>query len=93
MMTGTPPPRLYEYNWQVSRMYDKEFSESICEIISKMLQPHPADRMTGIKLVNWIDDKWAGWRATTKEGAYLVDVLDKVAERSAFGKGGSLVLP
>lgn len=73
-------------------MTDRGFSKGLRDIVSSMLQHHPEDRLSGIKLVNAVDDAWAGWRATTKEGAYLVDVLDKVVERSAFQMGGGLVL-
>ncbi len=92
MMTGMPPPRLYNYEWQISRMNDKGFSEAIRDIVAEMLRPHPNDRMQTKGLVNQVDDAWEGWRATTEEGAHYVDVLDKVVLRSALGTSGALVL-
>jgi serine/threonine protein kinase len=92
MMTGMPPPRFYNYEWQISRMNDKGFSEALRDIVAEMLRPHPKDRMQTKDLVNQVDDAWEGWRATTEEGAHYVDVLDKVVLRSALGTSGALVL-
>jgi serine/threonine protein kinase len=92
MMTGMPPPRFYNYEWQISRMNDKGFSEALRDIVAEMLRPHPKDRMQTKDLVNQVDDAWEGWRATTEEGAHYVDVLDKVVLRSALGASGALVL-
>jgi len=92
MMTGMPPPRFYNYEWQISRMNDKGFSDSIRHIVAEMLRPHPDDRLQTKDLVNQVDDAWEGWRATTDEGAYYVDVVDKAVLRSALGTGESLVL-
>jgi hypothetical protein len=92
MMTGMPPPRFYNYEWQISRMNDKGFSDPIRHIVAEMLRPHPDDRLQTKDLVNQVDDAWEGWRATTEEGAYYVDVVDKGVLRSALGTGESLVL-
>lgn len=93
MMCGIPPPRHYDYNWQVSRMNDGGYSQILREIIGKMLKHHPADRPNTIALVNAVDDQWKRWRATTKEGAYVVDVLDETVKRAAVGiSNGGLVL-
>lgn len=85
-MTGIPPPRIYNYDWQVSRMSDKGFSKGIRDIVADMLRPHPNDRPHAIHLVNAIDDSWEGWRATTQDGAHLVDVRDKLAQRALGGR-------
>ena len=92
MMTGMPPPRLYNYEWQISRMTDKGFSQPIREIVADMLRPHPNDRIQTLVLVNRVNDAWEGWRATTEEGAHFVDVIDKVVLRSVVGAGGRLIL-
>ncbi|KAE8453271.1 hypothetical protein EG329_011338 [Mollisiaceae sp. DMI_Dod_QoI] len=93
MMTGIPPPRFYEYNWQISRMNDKGFSQGIREIIGAMLQPHPADRPTALDLVNKVDVEWRRWRSETTEGRRFVDVNDKVAFKSLLGPGAGQMLP
>ncbi|KAL5328653.1 hypothetical protein ACEPPN_002155 [Leptodophora sp. 'Broadleaf-Isolate-01'] len=85
MMTGIPPPRLYEYSWQISRMNDGGYSQELREIIGSMIKMHPADRPTAIALVNRADDQWKKWRATSKEGAQVVDILDRVIEMKALG--------
>lgn len=92
MMTGIPPPRFYNYDWQISRMADKGFSEGIRNIVAEMLRSRPNDRLQTEDLVNKVDDAWEDWRATTEEGAHYVDVLDKQVLRSALGTGGALVL-
>jgi serine/threonine protein kinase len=91
MMTGMPPPRFYDHDWQISRMNDKGFSKGIRDIVSHMLKQHPNQRPHTKDLVNRVDDAWDGWRATTEEGAHYVDVLDKVVERRVLGVGGALV--
>jgi hypothetical protein len=48
--------------------------------------------MQTLVLVNRADDAWEGWRATTEEGAHLVDLVDKAVLRSAIGTGGGLIL-
>jgi serine/threonine protein kinase len=90
MMTGIPPPRTSHYDWQISRMNDKGFSQGIREVVSQMLQPHPNDRPTALELVNIIEHLWGGWRATTDEGAQYVDINDELVERAARGVGGEL---
>jgi hypothetical protein len=92
MMTGIPPPRYYDYDWQISRMNDKGFSQGLRDIIALMLKPHPAHRPGTIELVNRADDAFAQWRATTEEGAYYVDVDDRLAERARLGLGRGLLM-
>jgi hypothetical protein len=88
MMTGMPPPRLYDYNWQISRMNDRGFSQPLREIIGSMLRPHPADRPTVVDLVNTVNYQWKKWRADTPEGRQFVDVTDKIIlARSVPGIG------
>lgn len=71
-------------------MNDKGFSKGLRDIVAHMLEPHPNDRPHTKTLVNRVDDTWQGWRATTEEGAYYVDVLDKLAERAALGTSGAV---
>ncbi|KAL2075988.1 hypothetical protein VTL71DRAFT_931 [Oculimacula yallundae] len=85
MMTGIPPPRLYEYGWQISRMNDGGYSQELREIVGDMIKMHPSDRPDAITLVNNVDDQWKKWRSSSKEGAYVVDVLDRVVELRALG--------
>ncbi|CZT40566.1 uncharacterized protein RSE6_00239 [Rhynchosporium secalis] len=93
MMTGIPPPRLYEHSWQISRLNDGAYSQELREIIANMIKIHPNDRPDAISLVNDVDDQWKKWRATTKEGAYVVDILDREIELQALGiSQGGLVL-
>ena len=88
MMTGHPPPRLYEYHWVVSRLGDRGFSKGLQDVVSKMLMPHPGERPKTMDLVSMVDDRWAGWRATTLEGAVYVDWDDARRERGAKGPVG-----
>ncbi|PBP24989.1 putative protein kinase [Diplocarpon rosae] len=93
MMTGIPPPRHYDYAWQVSRMNDAGYSQILRDIVGDMLKHHPADRPTTVGLVNRVDDQWRRWRATTKEGAHVVDISDKDVRRAALGvSNGALVM-
>jgi serine/threonine protein kinase len=91
MMTGMPPPHFYNYEWQISRMNDKGFGKGIQDIVARMLEPHPKNRIHTKDLVNRVDDGWEGRRATTEEGAHYVDVLDEKVERAALGTGGSIL--
>jgi serine/threonine protein kinase len=92
MMTGIPPPRFYDYDWQISRMNDKNFSQGLRDIVASMLKPHPGERPRIMEIVNEADDQFAKWRATTKEGAYYVDITDKCSEKAAIGLGGGLIM-
>jgi serine/threonine protein kinase len=74
MMTGIPPPRMFEHHWQVSRMCDKGFSDYIKPIIQDVLETDPTDRPDGWELVQRIDDQWRKWRANTREGRELLDI-------------------
>lgn len=88
MMTGIPPPRFYEYDWQVSRLCDMGYTQGLRNIVGDMLKMHPADRPDDLVLVNRVEDAWRRWRATTKEGAYTVDVGDRFVERAAIARAG-----
>jgi hypothetical protein len=93
MMTGIPPPRLYEYDWQISRMNDKGFSKYIRDIVGDMLHRHPADRPDTMALVNRVEDHWRAWRVNTREGREYVDVDDAKGERAMLTGGKGLELP
>lgn len=88
MMTGIPPPRFYDYAWQVSRLNDRGYSAVLRSIVARMLEPFPGRRPGALELVSCADDGFAMWRATTEEGAAFVDVEDAVVERAAVGGGG-----
>ncbi|KAH6679101.1 kinase-like domain-containing protein [Halenospora varia] len=90
MMTGIPPPRLYNYDWQISRMNDKGFSKGIRDIVADMLKHDPRERPDGVSLVNRVEGGWRTWRAETREGRMFVDVDDKVMERGVVGRVGTL---
>jgi hypothetical protein len=104
MMTGIPPPRDLEYDWNVSRMNDKGFSEGLRDIVGDMLKMHPGDRPGGVDLVKMhpgdrpggvdlvkrVEDEWKRWRAMTVEGQRCVDVMDKVLLNKQLGSGGGL---
>ena len=93
MMTGIPPPRLYEYSWQVSRLNDGGYSQELRDIVGDMIKMHPADRPNAIALVNRVDDQWRKWRATSPAGAQVDDVLDRQIESQALGVShGGLLL-
>jgi hypothetical protein len=81
MMTGIPPPRMFDYAWQVSRMCDKGFSEYIKPIIQDMLQKDPASRPDTFALVAMIDNQWRQWRGNTAEGRELFDKDDEKVTR------------
>ena len=93
MMTGIPPPRLYEHSWQISRLNDGGYSQELRDIVGDMIKTHPSDRPDTITLVNDVDDQWKKWRATTKAGASVVDILDKEIELKAMGvsQGGPIL--
>lgn len=74
MMTGIPPPRMFDYAWQVSRMCDKDFSQYIKTVVQDMLKQDPADRPDTLALVDLIDSQWTKWRINTPEGR---DISDK----------------
>ena len=90
MMTGIPPPRDLGYDWNVSRMNDKEFSKGLRDIVGDMLKVHPGDRPGGVDLVKRGEDEWKRWRAMTVEGQRCVDVMDKVLLNKQLGSGGGL---
>lgn len=87
MMTGIPPPRFYNYDWQISRMNDKGFSQPLREIIAAMLKPHPADRPTALDLVNKVNAEWSRWRSETEEGRRIVDAEDRIKLKKSLGAG------
>ncbi|KAG0646016.1 Serine threonine-kinase ATG1 [Hyphodiscus hymeniophilus] len=91
MMTGIPPPRVYNYAWQISRMTDKAFSPWLRDIVATMLDPRIANRPDALDLVGRTENGWEAWRANTKEGAQYVDVGDRELEerfaRSSRGTG------
>lgn len=77
MMTGMPPPRYFEYNWQISRMNDKGFSEGLRDIVATMLDHNMNKRPDTLSLVQKVDEGWRLWRATTREGQNYVDIRDE----------------
>ncbi|KUJ12337.1 kinase-like protein [Mollisia scopiformis] len=87
MMTGIPPPRFHDWNWQVSRMCDKGFSQPLREIVGAMLKHHPADRPTALDLVNKVNTEWKIWRSNSVEGRRVVDVDDKIKLKMSLGPG------
>lgn len=76
-MTGIPPPRYYEYNWQISRMNDKGFSQGLREIVASMLNHKMSKRPDTLTLVQMVEEEWRMWRAITREGQAYVDVRDE----------------
>lgn len=91
MMAGIPPPRFYNYAWQISRMNDRGFSPYLREIMAAMLDPRMRGRPDALELVGRSEEGWRAWRANTREGAEYVDVRDKelqdVIERGRSGAG------
>jgi len=91
MMTGIPPPRYYEYDWQISRMADKGFSKGIRDFVARMLRDDMKERPDTLKLVEEVEDSFRYWRANTPEGMEYVDVRDdymkRVYEGSQPGSG------
>jgi hypothetical protein len=81
MMTGIPPPRYCDYDWQISRMNDKGFSQGLRELVALMLKSNPDERPRAAELINQADEGFAYWRATTVEGAYYVDIADEWIEQ------------
>jgi hypothetical protein len=91
MMTGIPPPRYYDYDWQVSRMNDKGFSKGLRDIVAKMLHPIIGKRPDALDLVGLVQYEWRAWRANTIEGRAYVDRGDAlVKSRFERGKGGEV---
>lgn len=91
MMTGMPPPRYYNYTWQISRMNDKGFSKGIRDIVAKMLDPVIGKRLDALDLVGMVEVEWRSWRANTVEGRAYVDGGDEQIRRLyESGKGGGL---
>jgi hypothetical protein len=87
MMTGIPPPRIEEYDWNVSRMNDKGFSKPLRDIVGDMLKDNLNERPGGVDLVERVEDEWKRWRATTEEGQRFVDVMDEVLLNRELGIG------
>jgi hypothetical protein len=82
MMTGIPPPRMFNHSWQVSRMCDKGFYDYIKPIIQDMLQTDPTDWPTGMTLVDLIDVQWRKWRANTRrEESFLTWKIGRLLTR------------
>ena len=77
MMTGIPPPRVYDYAWQISRMTDKGFSPWLRNIVGEMLDPARGNRPDALRLVAWADRGWEAWRANTEEDKKYVDVRNR----------------
>ncbi len=93
MMTGIPPPRLYKYDWQISRMADssKNYSRGLREIVGETLREHPGHRPSATTLVNMVEVGWEKWRATTKEGAVYLGGRDDVLAGRTLGVNGMLL--
>lgn len=88
MMTGIPPPILYLYDWQISRLNDKDFSPYIRSVVANMLNTQPTERPTALELVNRVDAKFAEWRTGTEEGRQYVGASDvNVGESLVRSKG------
>jgi len=76
MMTGIPPPRVHEYEWQISRMNDKGYSRPIRELVGEMLHPNRAKRPDAFALVDRIEDNWRTVSDTTSlKEKLLVDCI------------------
>ena len=89
MMTGMPPPRYYNYNWQISRMNDKGFSKGLRDIVAKMLHPVIGRRPDTLDLVGLVQYEWRAWRSNTMEGRAYTDSGDALVRRQfERGKGG-----
>lgn len=76
-MTGVPPPRYYDFNWQISRMNDKGFSKDLRDIVETMLEHKMWRRPDTASLVSMVEERWRHWRASTAEGQEYVDVGDE----------------
>lgn len=91
MMTGIPPPRFYDYGWQISRMNDRGFSPWLREIVGAMLDPRIRERPDTLDLVGRTEEGWRAWRSNTREGREYVDVRDRELgdkfEHSSCGPG------
>lgn len=88
MMTGIPPPRVYSWEWQVSRLNDKGFSAGLRDIVADMLKMHPSDRPGTLVLVDRVEDAWKRWRVETREGRMYVDIRDEeVVGLQELGRG------
>ena len=74
MMTGIPPPRTYDYNWQISRMTDKGFSLGLRQIMQDMLSTNPRERPITVRLVERVEEGWRDWRVDSQEGRECVDL-------------------
>src|SRR3954465_13259502 len=85
MMTGIPPPRFFDYNWQISRLNDKGFSKGLRDLVAMMLNHKMANRPDALTLVNLANDGGRYWRANTREGAEYVDVNDEFLLRKIRG--------
>jgi hypothetical protein len=77
MMTGIPPPRYFDFNWQISRMNDKGFSKDLRDIVEMMLEHKMRRRPDTMSLVDRAEDGWRHWRTSTREGQEYVDAADE----------------
>ncbi|TAQ86981.1 hypothetical protein B7494_g4684 [Chlorociboria aeruginascens] len=93
MMTGIPPPRVYDYQWNISRMNDKGFSLGLRQIVQDMLTEDPALRPNAISVIERTDAAWREWRGNNAEGAQVRDVRDReVMDKLVGGRGAPLAL-
>jgi serine/threonine protein kinase len=81
MMTGMPPPRHYNYVWQISRMNDKGFTKGLRDIVAKMIHPVIGKRPDTLSLVGLVEIEWRSWRGNTAEGRAYIDGGDERLRR------------
>lgn len=63
MMTGMPPPRYYEYNWQISRMSDKGFSRGLKQLVAGCLVHDVSERPDALRLVMEVEEGYREWES------------------------------
>ncbi|KAH8601089.1 kinase-like domain-containing protein [Bisporella sp. PMI_857] len=81
MMTGIPPPRLYDYDWQISRMNDKGYSQMIRDTVAEMLKPDSLDRPDALRLLDKAQEAYRAWRTGTVDGNLYVDIDDEYVKK------------
>ena len=76
MMTGIPPPRQFDYHWQISRMSDKGYTSGLKEIVGDMLKTKSGERPTTAQVVGRVNEGWEKWR-DTDDARGFVDWKDR----------------
>lgn len=78
MMTGIPPPRMFDYKWMVSRLGDKDFTPMLQHLVADMLKVNSSERPKGLDVCARAEAGFRAWRETREEAKGFVRLEDMV---------------